>query len=148
MLGSPGSSTPCDLGWVLQIGSWHTPSGLPPPVPGAGAAGGAHLSPTRPAGGAGPALARWQSAGTPQRKITSLHSPLLGMGTERTWETCGQRATTGCWGLWKCSDSFHTRGRWTSSLQDTQVGSGQTGSVLGCVDLGLLGSCKAIAASF
>lgn len=29
VLGSPGGSTPCDLGWVLQIGSWHTPGGLP-----------------------------------------------------------------------------------------------------------------------
>lgn len=58
VLGSLGSSMPHDLGWVLQIGSWHTPSGLPPPAPGAGAAGGAHLSPTRPAGGAGPAPGR------------------------------------------------------------------------------------------
>ena len=58
VLGSLGSSTPHDLGWVLQIGPWHTPSGLPPPAPGAGAAGGAHLSPTRPAGEAGPAPGR------------------------------------------------------------------------------------------
>lgn len=29
VLGSPGGSTPHDLGWVLQIGSWHTPGGLP-----------------------------------------------------------------------------------------------------------------------
>ena len=58
VLGSLGSSTPHDLGWVLQIGSWHTPSGLPPPAPGAGAAGGAHLLPTRTAGGAGLALGR------------------------------------------------------------------------------------------
>ena len=58
MLGSLGSSTSHDLGWVLQIGFWHTPSDLPPPAPGAGVAGGAHLSPTRPAGGAGPAPGR------------------------------------------------------------------------------------------
>lgn len=37
------------------------PRRLLPPAPGVGAAGGAHLSPTGPAGGAGLALGRWQS---------------------------------------------------------------------------------------
>lgn len=83
VLGSLGSSTPRRLGWVLQIGSWHTPGGPLPPAPGAGVAGGAHLSLTRPVGGAGLALGRWQSSRHSLVENHFIARPLPGNGNRK-----------------------------------------------------------------
>lgn len=75
---SQRSSAPCFLGWVLQIGSWHSCSGLSPPASGAGAAGGAHLSLTRP---------RWSRPGSGEMAI--MQALLSGKSPHRTapsWE--------------------------------------------------------------
>lgn len=96
-LGSPGSSTPHNLGWVLQIGSRHTPGGLPPPAPGAGAAGGAHLSPTRPEGGASLALGRWQSRRHSLVENHLIAQPLPGNGNRKDLGDTGAEGV----GVWK-----------------------------------------------
>lgn len=110
VLGCLGSFTPHDLGWVLQIGSWHTPGSLPPPAPGAGAAGGAHLSPTRPAGGASLALGRWQSHRHFSVENHHTTRPPPGNGNRKAWKIRARRLPPSAWAYARSSGSPQTRG--------------------------------------
>lgn len=128
---------------------WHTPGGLLPPAPGVGAAGGAHLSPTGPAGGAGLALGRWQSYRHSSVENHFITRPLPG---NKNRKSLGDTGPEGCH---QVSGSVEGTEAPLNLEAGGSVTHGQCSdwvrvsrrSVLGNVDCGLLGPWKVIAAS-
>lgn len=131
-------------GLGAQIGFWHTPGSLPPPALGAGAAGGAHLSQTRPAGGAGLALVRWQSHRHSSVENHFIAGPFLGMRTERAWRHWTRGLPPSVW-VYRVPQLGHgqaARGRCSDLVRVSRR------SVLGHVDCSLLEPWKATSVSF